>query len=74
MAQHRGKVGAVMLGVGAAFDLHAGVLPQAPPWMQKIGLEWFFRLLVEPKRLWKRYLINNPRFIRYAFLQLLTKD
>lgn len=71
MAEHRGEVPAVMLGVGAAFDIHAGALPQAPGWMQKLGLEWLFRLMVEPKRLWKRYLINNPRFLWLAFLQLL---
>jgi len=71
MAQHRGEVPAVMLGVGAAFDIHAGTLPQAPGWMQKLGLEWLFRLMVEPGRLWKRYLINNPRFLWLAFLQLM---
>lgn len=54
---------AAVLGVGAAFDIHAGLLPQAPPWMQKRGLEWLYRLLKEPRRLWKRYLGNNPRFV-----------
>ncbi len=53
----------VLLGVGAAFDIHAGLLPQAPPWMQRNGLEWLFRLIKEPRRLWRRYLGNNPRFI-----------
>ena len=71
MAEHEGKVKAVMLGVGAAFDFHAGVKPQAPAWMQKIGLEWFFRLLTEPRRLWKRYLYHNPRFIVLALADLL---
>lgn len=52
-----------ILGVGAAFDMHAGLLPQAPAWMQRHGLEWLFRLRKEPRRLWKRYLGNNPRFI-----------
>lgn len=62
--------GLVMLGVGAAFDFHAGLVAQAPSWMQKRGLEWFFRLLMEPKRLWRRYLYNNPRFVWQIFLQL----
>lgn len=52
-----------LLGVGAAFDIHAGLLPQAPPWMQRRGLEWFYRLMKEPRRLWRRYLKNNPRFV-----------
>ncbi|HXF85157.1 MAG TPA: WecB/TagA/CpsF family glycosyltransferase [Anaerolineales bacterium] len=71
MAEHRGRVNAVMLGVGAAFDFHAGVKPQAPAWMQAIGLEWFFRLMIEPRRLWKRYLIHNPRFLVLAMADLL---
>jgi N-acetylglucosaminyldiphosphoundecaprenol N-acetyl-beta-D-mannosaminyltransferase len=53
----------LMIGVGAAFDLHSGRVRQAPYWMQRSGLEWFFRLTQEPKRLWKRYLINNPLFV-----------
>lgn len=71
MAEHRGKINAVMLGVGAAFDFHAGVKSQAPTWMQKIGLEWVYRLLTEPHRLWRRYLYHNPRFIFLAILDLL---
>jgi N-acetylglucosaminyldiphosphoundecaprenol N-acetyl-beta-D-mannosaminyltransferase len=71
MARHRGKVRAVMLGVGAAFDFHAGVKSQAPVWMQNLGLEWLFRLLTEPRRLWKRYLYHNPRFIVLALADLL---
>lgn len=71
MAAHRGKVNAVMLGVGAAFDFHASVKPQAPVWLQRIGLEWLFRLLTEPRRLWKRYLYHNPRFLVLALLDLL---
>lgn len=71
MAEHRGKVNAVMLGVGAAFDFHAGVKPQAPVWMQRLGLEWLFRLLTEPRRLWKRYLYHNPRFVILAIADLL---
>ena len=64
-------VRAVMLGVGAAFDFHAGTLRQAPAWMQARGLEWLFRLAVEPRRLWKRYLKHNPRFAVLALRELL---
>lgn len=71
MAKHSSKLNAVMLGVGAAFDFHGGVKPQAPSWMQKLGLEWLFRLKTEPHRLWKRYLYHNPRFIFLAILDLL---
>ena len=60
----------VMLGVGAAFDMHSGRVRQAPLWMQRNGLEWFFRLTQEPKRLWKRYLINNPLFVLRILAQL----
>jgi N-acetylglucosaminyldiphosphoundecaprenol N-acetyl-beta-D-mannosaminyltransferase len=55
--------GATMIGVGAAFDFHAGRTRQAPAWMQRNGLEWLFRLAVEPARLWKRYLLITPRFL-----------
>ena len=71
MAEHRGKVKAVMLGVGAAFDFHSGLKPQAPAWMQRIGLEWLFRLVTEPRRLWRRYLYYNPRFLMLAIADLL---
>lgn len=53
----------VLFGVGAAFDFHAGRISQAPTWMQQKGLEWLYRLYKEPRRLWKRYLTNNPRFV-----------
>lgn len=71
MSEHRGRINAVMLGVGAGFDFHAGLKSQAPAWMQSIGLEWFYRLATEPRRLWRRYLYNNPRFIILAILDLL---
>ncbi|HKX28587.1 MAG TPA: WecB/TagA/CpsF family glycosyltransferase [Blastocatellia bacterium] len=61
----------VMLGVGAAFDIHAGKTRDAPQWMQQSGLHWLFRLLQEPRRLAKRYLINNPLFLYKIFLQVL---
>lgn len=64
MSEHRDRLHApALLGVGAAFDIHAGVLPQAPGWMQRAGLEWLYRLIREPRRLWRRYLRNNPRFV-----------
>lgn len=64
MAAHVGRVHApVLVGVGAAFDFHAGVKRQAPRWMQGAGLEWAFRLATEPRRLAHRYLRNNPRFV-----------
>lgn len=63
MAAHKGAVQAVMVGVGAAFDYHAGTIKRAPLWMQRCGLEWFHRLCSEPRRLWKRYLVTNTLFI-----------
>lgn len=71
MAEHRGSVKAVMLGVGAAFDFHAGTKAQAPAFMQKFGLEWLFRFIHEPRRLWRRYLYHNPRFLALAAADLL---
>lgn len=64
MRDHADRLpGMVMIGVGAAFDFHAGRVPQAPPWMQRSGLEWLFRLSTEPRRLWKRYLLVTPLFV-----------
>ena len=71
MFAHRDRVQAVMIGVGAGFDFYAGTVKQAPRWMMRMGLEWLFRLCMEPKRLWRRYLYNNPRFLGLAALQLL---
>jgi N-acetylglucosaminyldiphosphoundecaprenol N-acetyl-beta-D-mannosaminyltransferase len=72
MSGHLGRLDApVMIGVGAAFDFNAGLKSQAPRWMQRSGLEWFYRLVTEPKRLWKRYLLNNPLFIIYVLMQAL---
>jgi len=71
MAAHVKRLDApVLVGVGAAFDFHAGSKQQAPYWMQRSGLEWLFRLVTEPRRLWRRYLYNNPRFILSVCLQL----
>ncbi len=64
MYEHRESFpGLTLIGVGAAFDFHAGRIRQAPLWMQRNGLEWLFRLLVEPARLWRRYLLTTPRFL-----------
>lgn len=64
MADHVGRVKAsALLGVGAAFDVHAGLIRQAPPWIQNSGFEWLFRIFCDPRRLWRRYLYNNPRFV-----------
>jgi N-acetylglucosaminyldiphosphoundecaprenol N-acetyl-beta-D-mannosaminyltransferase len=71
MAEHKEKIEAVMIGVGAAFDFIAASKPKAPHWIQMAGLEWLFRLGTEPRRLWKRYLYQNPRFLYYFTLQLL---
>lgn len=71
MADHSTKVSCMMIGVGAVFDFLSGEKKHAPLWMQNAGLEWLFRLGVEPKRLWKRYLRTNPRFIYYFILQFL---
>ena len=64
MYEHQGKVNGVMIGVGAGFDYLAGYIKRAPMWMQKISMEWFYRLLQDPSRLWKRYITTNVKFIR----------
>lgn len=68
MAAHRGIFKGVMFGVGAAFDFHAKTVKRAPVWMQKCYLEWLYRLLQEPRRLWKRYVVTNTKFL----LMILT--
>ncbi|MGC1130858.1 MAG: WecB/TagA/CpsF family glycosyltransferase, partial [Candidatus Acidiferrales bacterium] len=68
---HRDRLRApVLLGVGAAFDIHAGALRQAPAWMRERGLEWLFRLSQEPKRLWRRYLVTGADFAFHAALEI----
>jgi N-acetylglucosaminyldiphosphoundecaprenol N-acetyl-beta-D-mannosaminyltransferase len=70
MARHVSRLcSPVLIGVGAAFDFHAGLKSRAPRWMQRSGLEWLFRLGTEPRRLWRRYLINNPRFVHLLLLR-----
>ncbi len=73
VSEHLGKVNAAMMAVGAAFDFHAGTLKQAPKWMQDHGLEWFYRLMKEPRRLWKRYFVTNSIFISLFFKYKLFK-
>jgi N-acetylglucosaminyldiphosphoundecaprenol N-acetyl-beta-D-mannosaminyltransferase len=68
--EHQGLINMPMLAVGAAFDFHAGTLSQAPVRLQRLGLEWFYRLINEPKRLWRRYLLLNPYFVTFFLLQL----
>jgi len=69
--EHRGRIPAVMLGVGAAFAFHAGVMSRAPQWMQQAGLEWLQRLVMDPRRMWKRYLVTNSVFLFYAAMGAL---
>jgi len=70
MASHVSRLnGTVLIGVGAAFDFHAGTIRQSPRWVQHRGFEWLFRLIVEPKRLWRRYFTVIPLFMLHAFLQ-----
>lgn len=74
MARLRSRLTApVLIGVGAAFDFHAGLKPQAPRLMQAMALEWVFRLCTEPRRLWRRYLYNNPRFLYLLALEALHR-
>lgn len=72
MAERSKVVRGVMLGVGAAFDFHAGTIERAPSFMRRTGLEWLHRLLSEPKRLWRRYLITNSYFIWFAVRDLIA--
>ena len=67
MARHQGAVHALMIGVGAAFDYEAGNIRRAPAWMQRCSLEWLYRLLQDPKRLFKRYFVTNTRFLWWAW-------
>ncbi len=73
MYEHRDRIQVpVMFGVGAAFDMNSGRLKRAPPWMQEAGLEWFFRLLIEPRRLWRRYVINGSKFAWAVWVEHLV--
>jgi exopolysaccharide biosynthesis WecB/TagA/CpsF family protein len=70
--EHRDRLPMPLICVGAAFDFHAGTLKQAPGWMQDRGLEWLFRLSMEPARLWRRYATYNPTFVWLVTRQYLT--
>ncbi|MBW4664749.1 MAG: WecB/TagA/CpsF family glycosyltransferase [Chroococcus sp. CMT-3BRIN-NPC107] len=70
MARQHGLLQAVMVGVGAAFSFHSGEVSQSPRWMMNLGLEWLYRFAMEPRRLWRRYLVNNPAFLVLFGLQL----
>jgi N-acetylglucosaminyldiphosphoundecaprenol N-acetyl-beta-D-mannosaminyltransferase len=74
MAAHRARLTCTMMGVGAAFDLFGGKTHEAPLWMQPLGLEWVYRLTLEPRRLWRRYLKHNPRFVVRFGRQLTGRD
>lgn len=69
MAVHQGKIDGLMIGVGAGFDYYAENIKRAPEWMQKSNLEWFYRLMQDPKRLFKRYLNTNTKFIWNAMIR-----
>jgi exopolysaccharide biosynthesis WecB/TagA/CpsF family protein len=68
--ENRANLQMPLIAVGAAFDFHAGTLPQAPEWLQSAGLEWLFRLIREPKRLWRRYMLLNPQYLVLLGLQV----
>jgi exopolysaccharide biosynthesis WecB/TagA/CpsF family protein len=70
--EHRGRIRAVQVCVGAAFDFHAGVQPMAPAWMQRYGFEWFYRLIQEPRRLWRRYLVTNALYLAKLAVALVA--
>ena len=74
MAEHENKVQGLMLGVGAGFDYCAGNLRRAPEWMQKYSLEWLYRLRQEPRRLFKRYMVTNIRFLWLLLLEQKGKE
>ena len=69
--EYREDLSMPLIAIGAAFDFHAGTLAQSPPFLQKIGLEWLYRLIREPRRLWKRYIFLNPLYITLLTLQIL---
>ncbi|MCB1247003.1 MAG: WecB/TagA/CpsF family glycosyltransferase, partial [Acidimicrobiia bacterium] len=71
-ANHDALPGVALVGVGAAFDFLAGTVKQAPGWMQRSGLEWVYRLIQEPRRLWRRYIWNNPAYVVLLTIQVLT--
>ena len=73
MFEHRGRIPATMLGVGWTFDVLSGHSKMAPRWIQNSGMEWFYRLVRNPRKLWRRHLVHNPRFVVLAALQLMGR-
>lgn len=73
MAEHKGKINSCMIGLGGALEVYAGVKKRAPKWMQENSLEWFYRLIQDPKRLWKRYLYTNSIFIYLLLKQIILQ-
>ena len=73
MAEHKDKINSCMIGLGGAFPVYAGMMERSPTWMQKYGLEWLYRLIKEPKRLYKRYFYTNTKFIVLLVIQLFSK-
>lgn len=74
MHELKGRTSSLMVGVGGAFNVLAGIVPEAPRWMQNLGLEWLYRLMQEPKRLFKRYAVTNTKFLFYQFTGLKRKE
>lgn len=74
MHELRGSTGSLMVGVGGAFNVLAGKVPEAPRWMQNLSLEWLYRLIQEPKRLFKRYAVTNTKFLFYQFTKAKRKE
>ncbi len=72
MAEHKNKINSCMLGLGGAFEVYADLKDRAPQWMQDYSLEWIYRFIQDPKRLWKRYLVTNPLFIGLLFIQFVN--
>lgn len=73
MAQNSKNINAILLGVGGAFPVYAGLVKRAPNWMQRFSLEWLYRLLQEPRRMWKRYFVTNTMFICLLVLQFFKR-
>lgn len=73
MASHAQVIESWMIGVGAAFDYNAGLVRHSPPWLHKIGLEWLYRLFSDPRRLWRRYMVRNPRFILLTASEVIRR-
>lgn len=73
MAEHKDRLSCVMIGVGAAFDLFGGRTKEAPRWTRDIGLEWAWRLMQEPRRLWRRHAKHDPRFVALLARQLFKQ-